>query len=80
MNCPACHQPLPTLTIRGVKHRAVKKTRIPKRYIDISGNEVLYVLPVPLLIVKERKNDQTSQIPEMSLLQKAAREPAGTLK
>ncbi len=55
MNCSKCHQSLPTLSIRGVKHRAVKKTCIPKRYIDISDDEVLYVMPVPMLIVTPQK-------------------------
>ena len=54
MNCSRCLQPLPSLTIRGIPHRATKKTQIPKRYIDVSADEVLYILPVPLLIVVEK--------------------------
>jgi hypothetical protein len=54
MNCSRCHQPLPTLTIRGVHYRATKKTRIPKRYIDAGPDEVLYILPIPMLVVEEK--------------------------
>jgi len=54
MNCPHCLQPLPTLTIRGIPHRATKKTQIPKWYIDVSPDEVLYILPIPLLVVEAK--------------------------
>lgn len=55
MNCTRCHQPLPTLTIRGAHYRATKKTRIPKRYIDAGPDEVLYILPIPMLVVEPKK-------------------------
>jgi hypothetical protein len=55
MICPSCAQPLPSLTIRGTQYRAVKKTRIPKRYIWVDDDEILYCLPVPLLVVQPIK-------------------------
>jgi hypothetical protein len=54
MICSKCNQPLPHLAIRGTAYRAVKKTRIPKRYIDVNNDEVLYVLPIPLLVVQKK--------------------------
>jgi len=61
MNCKTCCQPLPHLTIRGVSYRAVKKTRIPKRYIDVSDDEVLYCLPVLLLIVEPKTKQKGTE-------------------
>jgi hypothetical protein len=53
--CKTCHQPLPTLTIRGAHYRATRKTRIPKRYLDAGPDEVLYILPIPMLVVEPKK-------------------------
>ena len=55
MICKECLRPIPSLSIRGVKHRAVKKTRIPKRYIIPDDAEALYCLPIPLLVVETDK-------------------------
>lgn len=53
MICPSCHQPLPALSVRGRAYRAVKKTRIPARYIWIGDDEVLYCLPIPMLVIEQ---------------------------
>ena len=73
MICAKCKQPLPTLSIRGVPHRAVKKTHLPKRYIWIGDNDALFIQPVPLLVVEkvrkhahkhiDRNPNKTAQVP-----------------
>jgi hypothetical protein len=61
LNCPRCCQPLPHLAIRGAAYRAVKKTRIPKRYIDVNDDEVLYVLPIPLLVLEPKTKQKGTE-------------------
>ena len=40
------------ISIRGKAYRPKKLTMIPKRYIDASEDEVLFIPPIPLLIVE----------------------------
>jgi len=53
MNCPYCDRALlPTAVhIGGLSYRIVKRTVIPRHYVDI-GSEMLYCRPVPLVVVK----------------------------